>query len=109
MDDISATVAAELAELSDELTRVRPSECLYCYLMRMLGEFGCSGHRFTEVWHAAQPRRLPWLADWLRRNGGCCCDCEVIWNVFLPGVRSPRHAMLQCQASYDQAAQELMD
>ncbi|MGB8021861.1 MAG: DUF2695 domain-containing protein [Candidatus Nanopelagicales bacterium] len=109
MSDLSTILEAELTALSDGLTQVRPAECLYCYLTRMLDEFGCHGHQFTERWHAAQPSRLPWLSDWLSRNGGCCCDCEVIWNVFLPGVRSPRHAMLQCQASFDLAAQEQMD
>lgn len=100
---------AELAvrELSETLTAVAPGECLYCYLLRMLDAFGCAGdHRLTERWRAAQPRQMPWLRRWVQAGGGLCCDCEVVMNVFAPGLRTPRHRQLQCEAGYDRALRE---
>lgn len=82
-DSIADVVAAELAELSRRLTEPAARECLRCYLVRMLGEFGCDGsHRWTIRWRVAcapGARDLLWR---LQRRGACCCDCEVIFNVF---------------------------
>lgn len=100
---------AELAvrELSETLTAVAPGECLYCYLLRMLDTFGCTGgHRFSERWGAAQPRPMPWLLRWVRAGGGLCCDCEVVMNVFAPGRRTPRHRQLQCEQGYQRALRD---
>jgi hypothetical protein len=73
----------------------------------MLAECGCvGGHRFSERWRDAQPRRLPALLRWLQANGGCCCDCEVVMNVFGRGRRSKRHERLQCQANFDRWRRE---
>jgi hypothetical protein len=70
-DDLAAAVEAELAELSRRLTEPGQRECLRCFLLRMISEFGCDGtHRATGL----VPR--------LQRRGGCCCDCEVVCNVF---------------------------
>jgi len=99
--DITA-LERELAGLSSTLTAVRTGECLYCYLVRMLSEFGCvGGHRFSQGWIAAQPRRMPALLRWLKDNGGCCCDCEVVMNVLGRGNRNARLRRLQCDTAYD--------
>lgn len=51
-------VENELARTAEALTAPRSAECLYCYLCRMLDEFGCTNdHRFTARW--AQARRVP--------------------------------------------------
>jgi len=45
-DDVADTVEAELAELSRQLTEPGERECLRCFLLRMISEFGCDGtHR----------------------------------------------------------------
>ncbi|MCU0266861.1 MAG: DUF2695 domain-containing protein [Actinomycetia bacterium] len=55
----------------------------------MLDAFGRSGnHRFTERWRDAQPRRMPGLLRWVQANGGLCCDCEVLVNVFSTVLRA---------------------
>jgi uncharacterized protein DUF2695 len=90
--------------LADELTQVNDEECLYCYLTRMLDAFGCptGTHRWTERWIAAQPRSAGWVLDWAKRNGGCCCDCEVVMNAFRWDVPTEqRRQLLRCAASCD--------
>jgi hypothetical protein len=45
-DPVVAAAEQELAGLSRELTEPRERECLRCYLLRMLGQFGCDNtHR----------------------------------------------------------------
>jgi hypothetical protein len=41
---LTELAAAEtlVRELADELTGVSPGECVYCYVARMLDEFGCN-------------------------------------------------------------------
>ena len=47
-DNVADVVEAELAELSQRLTEPGERECLRCYLLRMISEFGCDGsHRWT--------------------------------------------------------------
>jgi hypothetical protein len=81
-DNIADAVQAELLALSGALTEPAERECLRCFLLRMLNEFGCDGrHRWATRWRelrAPQARRL------LRRLSelGGCCDCEVLLNVF---------------------------
>jgi hypothetical protein len=99
--DIGIEAEQSIRILSQSLTQVHDGECLYCYLVRMIEEFGCAGtHRFTERWRDAQPRHKPALVRWLQDNGGCCCDCEVVMNVFSRGRRSQKHRRLQCESSY---------
>ena len=106
--DIDLTTETELRAVSERLTAVRPGECLACYLGRMLAEFGCTGdHRFTTRWRAAQRRPMPALLRWLAERGGCCCDCEVVLNVFSAGRRSKRHQRLQCRGNYERSVREL--
>ncbi len=61
-------------------TAVRQSECLPCYLDRMLHLTRCDNQlRWAGAWSRAN--RLPGLLRWLRSNGGFC-DCEVLCNVY---------------------------
>ena len=81
-DNIARAVEAELIELSCLLTEPREDECLRCYLLRMIYEFGCDGHlRWTTRWRET---RAPVARGLLRRlqNLGGYCDCEVVANVF---------------------------
>jgi hypothetical protein len=93
--------SSEAHTLTDEHTKVGDDECLYCYLVRMVGEYGCDsvGHFFTRQWIDSQSRRLDWVLGWVRSNGGFC-DCEVVFNVFRDDRRSQRHRRLRCEASY---------
>ncbi len=80
--DIAAEVEAELVQLSSLLTEPAEHECLRCFLLRMINEFGCDGrHRWTIRW---RDRRAPRAAALVRRLAelGGCCDCEVLLNVF---------------------------
>jgi len=122
-DDLSqghdlSNVESELADIERRLTAPGPSECLRCYLLRMITEFGCDGtYRWTICWRdvcagqpggqpADQPDRRP--ADqpgrqpdkqaltFLRRlaDSGGFCDCEVLLNVY-PDY-PPGDAVLPC-------------
>jgi len=90
-DDVSREIETELADLSRRLTEPRPTECLRCYLLRLISEFGCDGtFRWAIRWRdvcASQPGRL---LDQLASRGGCC-DCEILMNVFpyYPDVAAP--------------------
>ena len=78
---------------------VDENECLDCYLSRMLERYGCRGHHFTERWIDAQPKPMAGLMKWLESQGGCCCDCEVVFNVFARGRTTRRFAHLSCGRS----------
>jgi hypothetical protein len=90
-DGLCDDLEAELADLALRLTEPGGTECLRCYLLRMIAEFGCDGgFRWAVRWrdvHAARPKGL------LRRlaERGCCCDCEVLLNVYpdYPPVARP--------------------
>jgi hypothetical protein len=94
---VVAAAEAVLAEHADVLTRPGPGECLYHYLLRMLEQHGCRGHRFTEQWAAGRRVRGRPVLQWAVETGGCCCDCEVILNSF--GKRSTRRVGLLCRAA----------
>jgi hypothetical protein len=82
-DHPADAVEAELAELSWRLTEPGQRECLRCFLLRMISEFGCDGtHRWTVRWRDLRAPRATGLVPRLQRRGGCCCDCEVMFNVF---------------------------
>ncbi len=73
----------ELAEAARRLTDPGQRECLRCYLVRMLDAFGCDNtHRWTARWRDLRAPRATALLDRLAERGGCCCDCEVIFNVY---------------------------
>jgi hypothetical protein len=66
--------------LADHLIRVRPGECVYCYVVRMIDAFGCDttlrwAARFRDV---TAPRATA-LESRLGRLGGFC-DCEIFLN-----------------------------
>ena len=80
--DLPAAVETELLELAEQLTAPGELECVRCFLLRMITEFGCDGsYRWTIRWRdarAAQPGGL--LKQFALRGG--CCDCEILLNVF---------------------------
>jgi hypothetical protein len=81
-DNIAEVVEAELLALAGALTEPNDRECLRCFLLRMLGEFGCDGsHRWTARWRGVRAPLATSLLDRLAKLGGCC-DCEVVMNVF---------------------------
>ena len=96
------TLLEPLEEAADEsldmpdLDLPREAECLECYLDRMLRKYGCRAHAFSERWIDAQPRRMTGLMKWLEDQGGLCCDCEVMFNVFGRGRTTQRFANLAC-------------
>jgi hypothetical protein len=82
-DNIASAVEAELIELSGLLTEPGEHECLRCYLLRMINEFGCDGqHRWTTRWRDVRAPGATGLIRRLQRLGGVCCDCEILLNVF---------------------------
>src|SRR5260370_27845282 len=82
-DNGADLVETELAELSQRLTEPGERECLRCYLLRMISEFGCDGsHRWTVRWRDLRAPRARGLVQRMQRRGGWCCDCEVSFNVF---------------------------
>jgi hypothetical protein len=82
---VADVIEAELADLSRRLTEPGEHECLRCFLLRMISEFGCDGsYRWTVRWRDARAPRARSLVARIRARGGCDCDCEVLMNVF-PG------------------------
>jgi hypothetical protein len=81
-DNLADLVQEELVRLSDALTLPAESECLRCFLLRMLNDFGCDGtHRWTIRWRETRAPRARGLILRLKQCGGYC-DCEVFLNVF---------------------------
>ncbi|NEE03115.1 DUF2695 domain-containing protein [Phytoactinopolyspora halotolerans] len=91
-DSIVTDIEAELADLSRALTEPGERECLRCYVLRMLHEFGCDGTlRWAKYWRDLRAPRAQALARKLAYRGGHC-DCEVIFNVY---PRYPQTTKLQ--------------
>jgi Protein of unknown function (DUF2695) len=89
-NDIADAVEAELVALSLALTEPDDRECLRCFLLRMIGEFGCTGtHRWTLRWRDVRAPRASGLVGKLAELGGGC-DCEVLLNVFPQYPRTMR-------------------
>ncbi len=81
-DNIANAVETELVALSGALTEPDERECLRCFLLRMLNEFGCDGtHRWAIRWRDVRAPQASGLPARLAELGGCC-DCEVLLNVF---------------------------
>lgn len=81
-DEISQAVETELADLAERLTAPGRTECLRCFLLRMITEFGCDGtYRWTIRWRDIRAAQPGGLLGQLARRGGCC-DCEVLMNVY---------------------------
>jgi hypothetical protein len=82
-ENVADAVEAELVQLSFRWTEPGHRECLRCFLLRMLEEFGCDGtHRWTARWRDLRSPGAKGLIRRLQRQGACCCDCEVILNVY---------------------------
>lgn len=80
--DIRTHADAErhVADLADHLTRPSDDECLLCYVIRMLSEFGCDTTlRWATRWRDVRVPRATGLERRLESRGGFC-DCEVFWN-----------------------------
>jgi hypothetical protein len=71
------------AQLAEQLLAVRPNECIACYVLRMLHQFGCDGsHRFAVRWRDLRAPRAVALERRLAGMGACCCDCELMLNTW---------------------------
>ena len=70
-DEMAQAVESEIADLAEQLTARGPGECLRCYLLRLITEFGCDGtYRWTIRWRdvrASSPHSARPMA--LRRSG----------------------------------------
>jgi hypothetical protein len=67
------------AMTTDPLAR----ECLRCYLTRMLNSRGCDGTKtWATRWRDHRMPRAEGLLGQLADRGGCCCDCEMIFNAW---------------------------
>lgn len=81
--DLSAVIEAEIAALAQRLIEPGETECIRCYLLRMITEFGCDGtHRWTVSWRDLRAAQPGGLLRQLQLRGGSGCDCEVLLNVF---------------------------
>ena len=55
-------------------------ECVFCYVARMLAEFGCDGTlRWAQRWRDVRMPRALGLERRLEARGAYC-DCEIFWN-----------------------------
>jgi len=81
-NDIAEVVEAELIALAGALTEPADLECLRCFLLRMLAEFGCdSSYRWVIRWRGVRAQQATGLLARLEELGAGC-DCEVLMNVF---------------------------
>jgi hypothetical protein len=79
---LTAIAEAEtlVRQLAAELTRARPGECVYCYVIRMLDAFGCDTTlRWAARFRDRTAPRATALESRLGRMGGYC-DCEIFLN-----------------------------
>jgi hypothetical protein len=83
-DRLVAETESELRLLASALTDPRESECLLCYVRRML-EHGCDGtHRWATRFRDLRAPRVQGLERRLGSMGACCCDCEIFLNAYVP-------------------------
>lgn len=70
----------EPIELSQLLTTPEGSECLFCFVYRMLNVQGCDGKlRWAARWRDLRAPRATALERKLSGRGGYC-DCEIFMN-----------------------------
>ena len=82
MDDVAIDQQAEqiVRSLARAITDPRGSECLVCYVARMLDEFGCDNTlRFAVAYRDLLAPRATALEGRLAGMGGFC-DCEIFLN-----------------------------
>ena len=64
------------------LTEPTHGECLPCYLDRIIRDVPCDGSlRLARAYRDAVAPRATALEQRLH-DGGACCDCEVLMNVY---------------------------
>jgi hypothetical protein len=88
---LATQIEADLVRLADGLTAPAARECLRCYLLRLIAEFGCDGsYRWTLRWMQGHGARPASQLRQLERRGGFC-DCEIVMNAFpeYPPVPGP--------------------
>jgi len=90
-ETIIEQLETELREMAEAATMPRGSECVACYVARMLDDFGCDttlrwARRFRDV-------RSPTASGLERRLGnmGGFCDCEI----FLNSLEMSRHVLVR--------------
>jgi len=83
MNTTPVTEAEQLVHsLATALTEPQPSECLPCYLDRLLRTAPCDGSlRLAMRYRDAVAPRATTLERRMHDRGGCC-DCEILWNVY---------------------------
>ena len=83
----TSTPSSTCASVARSLTRPHARECLVCYVLRMLNEFGCDTTlRFARGYRDLRAPRATALETRLGNMGGFC-DCEI----FLNGMRRAPH------------------
>jgi hypothetical protein len=76
----------ELTILARQLTTPRSTECVFCYVDRMLEEFGCDNTlRWAVQWRGMRAPRATALEARLAQRGGYC-DCEIFLNGWTPSA-----------------------
>jgi hypothetical protein len=82
MDDVAIDEQAVrlMRSMGRRLTEPQAGECLACYVLRMLNDFGCDTTlRFARNYRDRVARRATGLERRLGNMGGFC-DCEIFLN-----------------------------
>lgn len=70
-------------EAGEAISTPRVGECLACYVIRQLDEFGCDNtRRFILAYRDRCAPRATALLTRLAEMGACCCDCELLHNAY---------------------------
>lgn len=87
MTTISFETESFLRPLSDEMVRPQHTECLPCFINRMLDQFGCDTTLRFALWYRdARAPRATALSRTLGDAGGYC-DCEILMNATQPAAQ----------------------
>lgn len=79
-NDFVADLEQELRGLAEQLVEPHPSECLLCFMARVVDEFGCDNTlRWATRYRDLRAPRAVALEKRLGQVGGFC-DCEVFMN-----------------------------
>ena len=82
---------SELRSMADARTRPGTTECLACYMARMLQSYGCDNTlRWAQRFRDLRSPRATGLEERLGRLGGFC-DCELFMN----GIQLARHVLVR--------------
>ncbi|MEW1962393.1 DUF2695 domain-containing protein [Microbacterium sp. NPDC077644] len=83
MNTTPATEAEQIVRsLARTLTAPQPTECLPCYLDRVLRVARCDGTlRLAKRYRDTVAPRATALERRMHQSGGCC-DCEILMNVY---------------------------